>query len=239
MLRDREAVGAFAAEMVAEAARSIGTGFVLGVATGSSPVPTYEHLARAVANGELDLSGARAFALDEYVGLPPGHPQSYAEVVRRTVTEPLRMRPERVLVPNGFADDLETAARDFERSLAGAGGLDVQVLGIGTDGHVGFNEPGVPLTERTHVGTLAESTRRDNARFFGSLDQVPHQCLTQGLGTIMGHRHVILVADGQAKARAVADMVEGDVSIDCPGSVLQGHPHVTVLLDPAAASRLT
>jgi glucosamine-6-phosphate deaminase len=189
--------------------------------------------------GELDLSAARAFALDEYVGLPLGHPQSYAEVIRRTVTEPWRMDPARVHTPNGFAEDLDAAAEEYERLIADAGGVDIQILSVGSNGHIGFNEPTSSLASRTRMKTLTTRTRADNARFFPSYDDVPRHCLTQGLGTIMDAREILVVAQGESKAAAVAACVEGPVTSMVPGSVLQMHRRVTVVVDEAAASRLS
>lgn len=231
-------VAAVAASKVARVCRDSGPRVVLGVATGSSPVALYESLARRVVDGWLDLSQASAFALDEYVGLPPGHPQSYAEVIRQTVTEPLGMDPSRVHTPDGFADDIEQAALDYEQAIVDAGGVDVQILGVGSNGHIGFNEPTSSLASRTRIKTLTASTREDNARFFDSIDDVPHHCLTQGLGTIMAAREVVLVAQGDHKADAIAALVEGPVTARWPGSVLQLHPHATVVVDPGAAGKL-
>nr|WP_218886577.1 glucosamine-6-phosphate deaminase [Kineococcus aurantiacus] len=210
---------------------------VLGVATGSSPLPVYRALA---ASGEPALASLRVFALDEYVGLPHHHPQSYHCVVDREVTRPLGLDPARVHVPDGAADDLDAAAAEYEHLIAASGGIDLQVLGIGANGHVGFNEPFSSLRSRTRVETLTARTRRDNARFFGGdLQQVPTSCLTQGLGTILDADEVVLIATGAAKAHAVAQMVEGPLSSACPASVLQLHPRATVLLDDRAAAQLT
>lgn len=212
---------------------------VLGVATGSSPLGTYRALAAMVADGRLDLSRTRAVALDEYVGLDPSDEHSYAETIRRTVTVPLGLDPSLVHVPDGAADDLEAACARHEQVIRDAGGVDVQLLGIGRNGHVGFNEPGSPADGRTRVAALSDSTRQANARFFDSPDDVPTHCLTQGLGTIMDARHLVLVAQGEEKAEAVAAMVEGPVTTDCPASLLQRHPSVLVVVDEAAAGRLT
>lgn len=212
---------------------------VLGLATGSSPLAIYAELAAAVRAGTLDARRVRGFALDEYVGIPADHPQSYAAVIRREVTEPLGLDPARVQVPDGRAEDLEAACAAYEAAIADAGGVDLQILGIGANGHIGFNEPTSSLRSRTRIKTLAQRTREDNARFFASADDVPHHCLTQGLGTIMDARQVVLVAQGEAKAAAVAACVEGPVTSLCPGSVLQFHPKATVIVDDAAAARLT
>lgn len=210
---------------------------VLGLATGSSPLPVYEELEQRHRRG-LDFSRVRAFTLDEYVGLPPGHPGSYREVIRREFTGRVNISPENVHGPDGEAADVPAACRAFEEAIRAAGGVDLQLLGLGTDGHIGFNEPGSSLASRTRIKTLVEQTRRDNARFFSNLAEVPHHVITQGLGTILEARHVILLATGAQKAQAVRDLVEGPVAAICPASVLQLHPHVTVLLDEAAASSL-
>jgi glucosamine-6-phosphate deaminase len=205
---------------------------VLGLATGATPLTTYAALAG------LDLSRVRGFALDEYVGLPPGHPQSYRAVIARTVVEPLGLDPERVHVPGDDDGDIATAGPRYEALLESAGGVDVQILGIGRTGHIGFNEPGSSLASLTRVKTLHEQTRRDNARFFASIDEVPRHCVTQGLGTILRARQLILLAWGEAKAEALAAAVEGPVTAAMPASVVQLHPEVTVIVDEAAASSL-
>ncbi|MFJ5977291.1 glucosamine-6-phosphate deaminase [Pseudarthrobacter oxydans] len=211
---------------------------VLGLATGSTPLPVYDELAARHERDGLDFSRASGFALDEYVGLPPGHPESYREVVRREFTNRVNIRPENVHGPDGAAADIPAACRAYEEAIAAAGGVDLQILGVGTDGHIAFNEPGSSFASRTRIKSLLEQTRRDNARFFSSLADVPHHVLTQGLGTILDARHVILLATGAQKAQAVRDFVEGPVAAICPASILQFHPHATVLLDEAAASAL-
>lgn len=212
---------------------------VLGLATGSSPLAVYDELARRHDAGALSFARARAFALDEYVGLDADHPQRYAAVLDAEITSRVDFAPGAVQAPDGLAADLPAACAAYERALRAAGGVDLQLLGIGSDGHVAFNEPGSSLASRTRLKTLTEQTRRDNARFFGGdVDAVPRHCLTQGLGTILEARHVVLLATGAAKAEAVHHLVEGCVSALWPASVLQLHPHVTVLLDEAAAGRL-
>ncbi|MDQ1549049.1 MAG: glucosamine-6-phosphate deaminase [Microbacteriaceae bacterium] len=206
---------------------------VLGLATGSTPLPIYQ----ALASRRADLAAVRGFALDEYVGLPASHPESYRSVITREVVEPLGLAPELVRVP-GDRGPIETAGADYERAIVDAGGVDLQILGIGTDGHIGFNEPGSSFESLTRVKTLTQQTREDNARFFDSIDDVPVNCITQGLGTIRRARHLVLLAFGEAKAAAIAAAVEGPVTASAPGSAIQLHPHVTVLVDGPAASRL-
>lgn len=212
---------------------------VIGVATGSSPLAIYAELARQVREGSLDCSAVRAFALDEYVGLALDHPESYHSVIHREVVQPLRLRPALVHVPDGAATDIARACEEYERLIRQAGGVDIQILGIGANGHIGFNEPTSSFASRTRIKTLAPKTRADNARFFDTPEQVPTHCLTQGLATILDARRLVLVAQGDAKADAVAAMVEGPLSSMCPGSALQLHPDATVVVDRAAASRLT
>jgi glucosamine-6-phosphate deaminase len=211
---------------------------VLGLATGSSPLGLYAELAARVAGG-LDMTAVTGFALDEYVGLTPDDPRSYAHVIRSHVTEPLKLDPDKVHVPAGVGDDLAAACQRYEDAIARAGGIDVQVLGIGRNGHLGFNEPSSPLASRTRVASLAEATRRDNARFFDRPEAVPVQCVTQGLGTIMDARRTLLIATGAAKADSIAAAIEGPVSTSCPASILQRHRDAVVVCDPEAAGKLT
>jgi glucosamine-6-phosphate deaminase len=209
---------------------------VLGLATGSTPLPVYDALRTRLAG--VDVSRVRGFALDEYVGIDPAHPESYRSVITHEVVEPLGLDPRRIRVPDGSLQGIEHAGDDYERAIVDAGGVDLQLLGIGTDGHIGFNEPGSSFASLTRVKTLTEQTREDNARFFDSVDDVPRHCITQGLGTIMRARHLVLLAFGEGKAQAVAGAVEGPVTASLPGSAIQLHPHTTVVVDEAAASKL-
>ncbi|MFB6961101.1 glucosamine-6-phosphate deaminase [Streptomyces sp. NPDC056309] len=212
---------------------------LLGVATGSTPLPVYKALAAQVRSGAADISRTRIAQLDEYVGLPADHPESYRSVLRREVLEPLGIGMDAFLGPDGTAEDVLSACAAYDRALAEAGGVDLQLLGIGTDGHIGFNEPCSSLASRTRIKTLTEQTRADNARFFdGDVDQVPHHVITQGIGTILEARHLVLLATGEGKADAVAATVEGPLAAVCPASALQLHPHATVVVDEAAASKL-
>ena len=213
---------------------------VLGTATGSSPLPLYDELAARCAAGRISFAGVTGFMLDEYVGLPEGHPERYATFMERNLRSRVDMRPGALHGPDALAEDLEAACAAYEEQMRAAGYCDLQILGIGTDGHIGFNEPGGPLDSRTHVGVLAEQTRRDNARFFdGDVDAVPTHCLTQGLATIMEARMLVLIATGRNKAEAIAQLIEGEVSADWPATVMQRHSDALVLVDPEAASLLS
>lgn len=211
---------------------------VLGLATGSSPVVVYRDLARRHVAGDLSLARVQAFLLDEYVGLPPDHPQSYRSFIARELEARVDLADAAVQAPDIQSGDLVAACAAYEREIAAAGGVDLQLLGIGTDGHIGFNEPGSSLASRTRIKTLTDQTRRDNARFFASLDEVPRHVVTQGVGTILEACHLVLLAFGAAKAAAVAAAVEGPVTAMVPGSALQLHPHATVVVDEPAAAGL-
>jgi glucosamine-6-phosphate deaminase len=212
---------------------------VLGLATGSSPLAIYHELVRRCATGAVSFHRARGFTLDEYVGLPADHPQRYRNVIDEVFVSKVDFAPGVVQGLDGLAADIPAACAEYETAIRDAGGVDLQILGIGTDGHIAFNEPGSSLGSRTRIKTLTKQTRMDNARFFnGELDAVPTHCLTQGLATIMAARHLILVATGRGKAEAVHQLVEGPVSALWPATILQLHPHITVLLDEAAARRL-
>ena len=212
---------------------------VLGLATGSSPLSVYDELTHRHEQDGLSFAGVRGFTLDEYVGLPASHSQCYRNVIDAEFVSRVDFAEGAVQGPDGTAEDLGAAAADYDRAIAEAGGVDLQILGIGTDGHLAFNEPGSSLSSRTRVKTLARQTRIDNARFFDDdVDAVPQHCLTQGLGTILEARHLVLIATGGHKAEAVHQMVEGPVSSMWPATVLQMHPHVTILVDDEAASRL-
>ena len=211
---------------------------VLGLATGSSPLAVYDELVRRHEAG-LSFARARAFMLDEYVGLPADHPERYRNVINKEFASRVDLAPGAVQGPDGLAADLPSACTAYEQAIADAGGVDLQILGIGTDGHIAFNEPGSSLASRTRIKTLTKQTREDNARFFGgSVNDVPRHCLTQGLATIMSARHLVLLASGRTKAEAVHQLVEGPVSAMWPATIMQLHPHATVLVDDAAASRL-
>ena len=238
ILRDAAEIGNAAADAI-ESLVARKPEAVLGLATGSSPLSIYDELAARCAAGRMSFSKAKGFTLDEYVGLPPDHPERYRNVIDTVFVSRVDFAPGAVAGPDGLASDIPTACAAYEDAIRAAGGIDLQILGIGTDGHIGFNEPGSSLASRTRIKTLTRQTRMDNARFFGDdINAVPTHCLTQGLGTIMDARHVVLVATGRSKAEAVHQLAEGGVSALWPASVLQHHPHATVFVDDAAAHRL-
>jgi len=213
---------------------------VLGLATGSSPLGAYRRLIAAHERGELSAAHASAVLLDEYVGLAVDHPEAYRTFIRRELVDLIDLPSERLFGPDVGAVDLRDACMRYDRLLADLGGVDLQLLGIGGDGHVGFNEPGSSLASRTRIKTLTHATRADNARFFDDREEaVPRHVVTQGLGTILDARHLLLVATGGGKAGPVARAVEGPLTAMCPASVLQLHPHATVVVDEAAAADLT
>lgn len=213
---------------------------VLGLATGSTPLGVYDALVRLHETEGLSFAQARGFALDEYVGLPVDHPESYRAVLQREIVGRVDFAPGAVRTPDGWASDLLVACADYERAIAEAGGIDLQILGIGTDGHIGFNEPSSSLASPTRVKTLTRETREDNARFFDDdIAAVPTHVLTQGIGTILRARHLVLLAWGANKADAVAATVEGPVQAMMPASALQLHPHATIIVDGPAAAGLS
>ncbi|MCF2706794.1 glucosamine-6-phosphate deaminase [Arcanobacterium haemolyticum] len=215
--------------------------FTLGVATGSTPEALYAELRSAHAAGTFTLENSHAFALDEYVGIAEDHPERYRNVLRRELVgaEKTGLTDELLHTPDGSAADPVAAAHAYDLAIGDVGGVDVQILGIGADGHIGFNEPGGSLVSRTHVEALAGQTISDNARFFDNDPaKVPTRCITQGLGTIMEARKLVLLAFGANKADAIAQLIEGPISARWPATIMQMHPDVVVVVDEAAAAKL-
>ncbi|GAA4373452.1 glucosamine-6-phosphate deaminase [Paeniglutamicibacter cryotolerans] len=231
-----------AADAVLDGLRRVdGHRLVLGLATGSSPLGLYAELAAAVARGDVDFSETLGFALDEYIGIAPDREQSYRQTLLNDVCKVIGLPEANLNVPDGMGAaraEIAAAAAAYDAKIAAVGGIDVQILGIGTNGHVGFNEPGSSLASRTRIMRLANQTREDNARFFAGIGHVPTHCVTQGLGTLREARRLVLIATGAAKAEAVAAAIEGPLTASCPASVLQLHPDVVICLDEAAASGL-
>jgi glucosamine-6-phosphate deaminase len=210
---------------------------VLGLATGSTPVSVYGELARMHGDGVLDFSRATSFNLDEYVGLPKTHPQSYHSFMRRTLFDHVNLMAS--FLPDGEAGDLAAECRRYDEAIAQAGGIDLQLLGIGNNGHIGFNEPAREFACGTNVVGLAPDTIEANKRFFYSAGEVPRTALSMGVGTIMQARSIVLLALGEEKAAAVRAMAEGPVTPRVPASILRFHPDATVLLDQGAAKLLS
>ncbi len=229
----RVAAGIVAAQLVANPA------CVLGLATGSTPLPLYRELIRMHREEGLDFSQATTFNLDEYVGLVPEHPASYHAFMRANLFDHINVPADRIHIPDGLTSDIDRFCRGYDEKILEAGGIDIQVLGIGKNGHIGFNEPSSSLASRTRIKTLSAQTLRDNAHYFGGEEKVPRHVITMGVGTILESRRCLLMAFGKGKAEAVAKMVEGPVSAMVPASALQLHPRVHVIIDEAAASLLT
>ncbi len=210
---------------------------VLGLATGSTPLELYAELARLCAAGEVSFARAKSYNLDEYLGLDGSHDQSYRYFMDNNLFKHIDIRPENTHVPSGFVkDDAEAAQYDAE--IAAAGGVDLQLLGIGNNGHIGFNEPLTPYDSLTHIVKLTESTREANKRFFKSIDEVPTHAVTMGIHTVMQARSIILMAFGRGKAEIIKKTVQGRPEISVPASLLQLHTDVTLYLDEDAASLL-
>lgn len=212
---------------------------VLGLATGGTPFLTYRELISRYERGEVSFHTARAFLLDDYVDLDTDHPERFREVISRDFTSHVDFPEGVVYSLDGSRSRPEEVAAAYEEAIVAAGGIDLQLLGLGRNGHIGFNEPSSSFASRTRLILLAETTRRDNARFFDyDLESVPRLAMTQGIGTILDARHLVLIANGRAKAAPVAATIEGPLTAMVPASALQLHPRVTVLLDKAAASGL-
>src|SRR4051794_14690395 len=212
---------------------------VLGLATGSTPLELYRQLIALSQAGQIEFVHATTFNLDEYVGLTPDHPQSYAWFMRTELFDHIGIPRNQTHIPNGLAKDVSRHCDAYEAAMRGAGGVDLQLLGLGSNGHIGFNEPSSSLASRTRIKTLTPKTIEDNARFFGNPAEVPRHVITMGIGTIMEARHCLVLAMGARKAAAVAAMAEGPITASCPASVLQMHPKCTLVIDESAASELS
>ena len=211
---------------------------VLGLATGSTPMDLYARLIDSYHAGEISFQTISAFNLDEYIGLEADHPQSYRRFMRDNLFDAIDILPENTFIPDGQSKEPLQTAQAYDQLIQQSGGIDLQLLGLGTNGHVGFNEPADELMYHTHHVMLDDSTRQANARFFESLDQVPVSALTMGIGSIMSAKRILVLALGENKADAVQRTVEGNITTQTPASLLQLHPNVIVLVDEAAAERL-
>jgi len=232
-------------EMSRRAARIIGDlvrakpAAVLGLATGSTPLGLYRELIRMHREEGLDFSQVTTFNLEEYVGLPPEHAQSHYRFMHEQLFDHINVPPDNTHIPSGVADDLDAHCIAYEKCIADCGGVDLQILGIGTDGHIAFNEPGSSLSSRTRRVALARQTIDDNARFFKSRQDVPLLAVSMGVGTLMEAKRILLLANGPKKAGILAAAIEGMINDMCPASALQLHEHVTILADESAAAKLS
>ncbi|MBE3592427.1 MAG: glucosamine-6-phosphate deaminase [Thermoanaerobacter sp.] len=209
---------------------------VLGLATGSTPLGMYKLLIEMYKRGEIDFSNVITFNLDEYIGLSPDHPQSYHYFMFHNFFNHINVKKENVHIPNGIAEDLEEECRKYEGEIEKAGGIDLQILGIGVNGHIGFNEPEESIETKTHVVTLTEDTINANKRFFKSAEEVPRKAITMGLGSIMKAKKIVLLASGKNKAEAIKETIKGQLTTKVPATVLALHPDVTIIIDKEAAS---
>lgn len=237
VLDSPDAAGASAADVI-EAQVRLKPQSVLGLATGSSPIPIYRELVRRHREEGLSFAETTFFLLDEYVGLAADHACSYRHFIQEHFVDHVDVQPSKVNGLDGTASDLDAEALRYEQAMIASGGIDLQLLGLGRNGHIGFNEPGSPLDSQTRVATLTETTRQDNSRFFPPVDPVPVRVLTQGIGSILRARNLLVIATGAAKAQAVAATIEGSISTSVPGSAIRLHPEVTVTLDAQAAAHL-
>ncbi|MFD1361697.1 glucosamine-6-phosphate deaminase [Lentibacillus salinarum] len=211
---------------------------VLGLATGSTPEGLYQQLIEQYKQGNVSFKPLTTFNLDEYVGLSDDDPNSYRYYMNDKLFNHIDLPEQRAFLPNGDAADLENECRDYEAMIRDAGHIDLQILGLGLNGHIGFNEPGTPFDRRTHIVDLDESTREANARFFPSMDDVPRKAITMGIGTIMDSKKIVLLVSGEKKADAVSKLVNGEVTETFPASILQKHENVTIVADEGALSKV-
>lgn len=237
ILKDAAEVAQYGAQIFADQINKKADS-VIGLATGSTPVALYQNLISRQQAGEVSFANVTSFNLDEYLGLTGDHPQSYRFFMNEQLFEHVDINKANTFVPPGDAKNPLTACKEYEDKIIAAGGIDVQLLGIGRNGHIGFNEPSSGLTSRTRVKTLTKETIDDNARFFAADEYQPHLSITMGIGTILDSRKVVLLATGENKADAVQAMVEGPLTASCPASALQMHKHAVIVIDEAAASKL-
>lgn len=212
---------------------------VLGLATGRTPLGVYAKLIDSHKKGEIDFSEIKAFSLDEYLGFKEDHPQSFAYYMNKNLYSQINIKKQNIHGLHGLPEDIDEHCRQYETLIKSVGGIDVQILGIGSNGHIGFNEPSSSLASRTRAKTLTEETIETNRRFFKNGEEVPYYCLTMGIGTILEAKTILLLAFGKNKKDAVTNCVEGPVTAAVPASALQLHPDVKIILDEDAASGLT
>lgn len=237
MFKDHDSLSRYAAQVFIDQLKA-NPHSVLGLATGSTPIELYQELIQANQSGEISFKDVITFNLDEYLGLPADHPESYARFMQENLFDGIDIDPANTHVPDGMAADPVLEGETYEDKISQSGGIDLQVLGLGGNAHIGFNEPDDTLSYHTHATPLTEETRQANARFFDSIDEVPSDAITMGMGSIMRAKKILLLASGEHKAEAIFQTVEGPITTQAPSSLLQLHHDVTVLIDEAAASKL-
>lgn len=233
--KNADALGVLAGDYIAQEINSK-QNIVLGLATGSTPIPTYNHLVELYNNGKVDFANVKSVNLDEYVGLEPSHDQSYQCFMNQNLFSKVNINIDNTRVPNGIAADIQKECEDYEKIIDELGGVDLQILGIGTNGHIGFNEPSDSFSKQTSMVELAESTIESNKRFFDSAEDVPKFALSMGIKTIMKSKKILLIANGKEKADAISNAINGPITPQVPASVLQLHPNVVVMVDEDAGS---
>ncbi|SDK68427.1 glucosamine-6-phosphate deaminase [Natronincola ferrireducens] len=211
---------------------------VLGLATGDTPLGMYKNLTRFYQEGDVDFTDVKTFNLDEYYGLDKSNPQSYYFYMMENFFKHINIQQQNIHLPNGMAENIEKECVQYEKNIELAGGIDLQILGIGGNGHIGFNEPDLKFEAITHLVELDENTVKANSRFFKSLDEVPTKAISMGIKTIMGARNILLLASGRTKAEIIYKAIKGKITSEVPASILQLHPQITFIIDKEAASYL-
>ncbi|HLS60944.1 MAG TPA: glucosamine-6-phosphate deaminase [Virgibacillus sp.] len=234
-VKDYDEMSTTACELMVDRIKTIKNP-VLGLATGSTPIGLYEQLIETYKQDHVSFKNVTTFNLDEYIGLAKDNPNSYHFFMSEKLFNHIDISPEKTYVPNGVASDLKQEAVDYERLIQKENGIDLQVLGLGTNGHIAFNEPGTKFSSRTDIVDLAQATLDANARFFDSIDEVPTQAVTMGIESIMEGREIVLLVSGEGKAEALKSTINGEVTEDFPASILQTHQNVTIIADEAALS---
>ncbi|OAH55716.1 MULTISPECIES: glucosamine-6-phosphate deaminase [Bacillaceae] len=236
-VKSHEEMSTFAAGRILEKVKS-GSSVSLGLATGETPVRTYELLIEDYKKNHTSYQHVNSYNLDEYAGIAPDHPNSYHYFMHENLFNHINIPKENIHIPNGRADHIEKEAKRYESIIDEIGGVDLQLLGIGENGHIGFNEPGTLFDTVTHIVELTESTRQANARYFNESSEVPTHAITMGIATILKSKEIMLLASGKQKAEAIYQMFTGEISVNCPASVLQNHPNVIIVADEEATSKL-
>ena len=236
--KDYDAMSQKAAQMILSQI-TLKPNCVLGLATGSTPIGMYENLVRMYQQGIVDFSEVQTFNLDEYLGLLPTNQQSYHYFMNNHLFNHVNINKNHIHIPNGMADSIDEECQRYDQLIEEAGGIDIQVLGIGNNAHIGFNEPTINFEKGTHIVELDESTREANARFFNHMDEVPKRAITMGTGSIFKSRKIMLLATGANKAQAIYDTVYGKVQPEVPSSILQFHNDIVLILDEEAAQLLS